>query len=653
MPLPVRCRPVFLAILCAPAALPMVPGQALAQRASENAVANADDAFGTSLGFEQTGIYSEFDTRGFSPAKAGNARIEGIYYDPVQNLSSRIRQSTAIRVGFSAESFPFQAPTGIADYRFRPFPDELGVSQSFTLAPYNGVLFESDLRLPIVPGRIGLTGGFARADLHSTDRSSNTSWGLGLRPFFRFGGTEIVPFVSTAHFTRQYGHPLIVVRGSEVPDLPPARQRFFQRWSKGATTGLHYGTTVRSAITDNLSLRGGLFHASGPRKAAFSEIFTHIDGTPDADHRIVADPYQDVHSTSGEAMFALRLGEGRTSHRLLAGFRGRNRYTETGGSDVRSFGRVRLGDYVAREEPDFAFGPVNSGRVKQVSWMAGYSGRIEGVGSINLGVQKTRYRAANRDALSGTVSRERADPWLYNASLRADLSRAVSVYVATQRGLEDSGVAPENAANRNAQLPAALSTQYEGGVRWKFDDGKGTGGQLVAAAFQIEKPYFTFDGTGAFTQAGIVRHRGVEASLSGHFGKRFNVVAGAVAIQPRVLGAAATRNRRAAGTPSLYAKVDLNYRTDLLGGLTPTAGMTWIGKRAVGAAPAGGQQLMLPGHATFDIGARQQFTLGKVPASFRAVVQNVFDKGAWKVVAPNALIIDEGRRFTLSLAADF
>ena len=34
------------------------------------------------------------------------------------------------------------------------------------------------------------------------------------------------------------------------------------------------------------------------------------------------------------------------------------------------------------------------------------------------------------------------------------------------------------------------------------------------------------------------RHRGLEASLSGHFGERFNLVAGAVAMQPRVTGAA-------------------------------------------------------------------------------------------------------------------
>jgi iron complex outermembrane receptor protein len=54
-----------------------------AQRASENAVTQADDAFGTTIGSEKIGIYNEDDVRGFSPIQAGNARIEGLYVDKV------------------------------------------------------------------------------------------------------------------------------------------------------------------------------------------------------------------------------------------------------------------------------------------------------------------------------------------------------------------------------------------------------------------------------------------------------------------------------------------------------------------------------------------------------------------------------------------
>ena len=147
--------------------------------------------------------------------------------------------------------------------------------------------------------------------------------------------------------------------------------------------------------------------------------------------------------------------------------------------------------------------------------------------------------------------------------------------------------------------------------------------------------------------------------MAGHFGNRLNIVAGAVAIKARVSGLARDAGlvgARPAGTPSLYARLDLNYRTDIFGGLTPTASVIYTGRRALGSRPLpslGGKQLMLPGAATLDLGLRQQFTFGGTPVSFRALLNNVLDKKAWKVVAPNTMYADERRRFTLVLAADF
>lgn len=111
-----------------------VPGAAQAQRAGENAVANADDAFGSTVGLESTGIYTEFNTRGFSPGKAGNIRIDGIYADPIGVIPLRLRASAMIRVGLSAQDYPFHAPTGIVDHKFRSFPDELGLSLTPTVS---------------------------------------------------------------------------------------------------------------------------------------------------------------------------------------------------------------------------------------------------------------------------------------------------------------------------------------------------------------------------------------------------------------------------------------------------------------------------------------------------------------------------------------
>ena len=62
---------------------------------------------------------------------------------------------------------------------------------------------------------------------------------------------------------------------------------------------------------------------------------------------------------------------------------------------------------------------------------------------------------------------------------------------------------------------------------------------------------------------------------------------------------------------------------------------------------------MVPGYATLDLGLRQSFKLGAVPVSFRMVMLNVLDAASWKVLAANTLVMDERRRFNLSVTADF
>jgi iron complex outermembrane receptor protein len=104
---------------------------------------------------------------------------------------------------------------------------------------------------------------------------------------------------------------------------------------------------------------------------------------------------------------------------------------------------------------------------------------------------------------------------------------------------------------------------------------------------------------------------------------------------------------RPVGTPSLYARADINYRTDILGGLTGILGIVHTGSRLVSPT------LEVPGYTTVDLGLRYQFKVGTTAASIRAVAQNIFDAASWKVVAANTLYPEERRRFTISLAADF
>ena len=97
-------------------------------RTSDNAVTQAEDAFGFSVGRESIGIYNANQTRGFSPTAAGNVRIEGLYFDPIFNLSDMLVGSTSVKVGLSAQGYPFQAPSGIVDQTLRRPGQKFGAS---------------------------------------------------------------------------------------------------------------------------------------------------------------------------------------------------------------------------------------------------------------------------------------------------------------------------------------------------------------------------------------------------------------------------------------------------------------------------------------------------------------------------------------------
>src|SRR5437762_12953500 len=105
------------------AALAVLPTATYAQsRSDENAVTQAEDAFGFSVGRESLGIYNAGNARGFSPSAAGNLRIDGLYYDQAgfgASLISPLVSSTSIKVGLSAQGYPFAAPSGIVDIGLR------------------------------------------------------------------------------------------------------------------------------------------------------------------------------------------------------------------------------------------------------------------------------------------------------------------------------------------------------------------------------------------------------------------------------------------------------------------------------------------------------------------------------------------------------
>jgi iron complex outermembrane recepter protein len=145
-----RDRPtaLIIAVICS-----TYVSQALSQqRAQDNAVTSAEDAFGTSIGLQNVGLYSQSDARGFDPQQAGNLRIEGLYFDQQTYATSPCMvRETAMRIGIAAQAYSFPSPTGIADFSLRTPADNPTFSGLVSRGPYSELAIQMEQQVPIHP----------------------------------------------------------------------------------------------------------------------------------------------------------------------------------------------------------------------------------------------------------------------------------------------------------------------------------------------------------------------------------------------------------------------------------------------------------------------------------------------------------------------
>src|SRR5579862_2886477 len=236
---------------------------ALGQRADENAVTAAQDAFGTSIGFQNVGLYSANDARGFSPQQAGNLRIEGLYFDQQTWVSGdcMVRETT-MRVGIAAQSYSFPAPTGIADLSLRIPGDKTLISTILTRGPFDSVTADLETQIPLGDTlAVDLCAGY-RANFDVDIFRESHTWVFGTTFRWRPApGTEIIPFWSYIAGAARRVVPTVYTDGSEP--LPAFRTQNLGTpdWATWGWRQTTLGVVVRSALADQWALAAGLFHS--------------------------------------------------------------------------------------------------------------------------------------------------------------------------------------------------------------------------------------------------------------------------------------------------------------------------------------------------------------------------------------------------------
>jgi iron complex outermembrane recepter protein len=631
---------------------------ALAQRANENVVTAAGDAFGTSVGKETIGLYGADNVRGFSPITAGNIRVEGLAVTEHGGFTQRVVSGSAIRVGLTAQSYPFPAPTGIADYSLRNSGNETVLSAVLSLSANRGVALEIDAQLPIIGDRLSVAAGFSYRfeenfpgeDGHPGEDAHQLQGGGVLR-WRPSDAVEVKSFYGRTKFIDDRTIGQIFTSGPFLP--PKIERRFFGLdWALNQVERQFYGAVGTAELSDRWQVRAGLFRWEN-KGSNLTELYRNVQADGSAQRQIVATKDQTQASVSGELRSSYSVMEGERRHTLHLAARGRDTKRAFGGADVRNLGSAVIGSRNDAPEPDFAFKPLSQEDVRQITGGIGYELRWLKVGELSLGLQKTDYERNSRTPGLPTLTTEDS-PWLFNGTGALHLTNKLVAYAGYTSGLEESAAAPADAVNRNSAPPALRTSQRDAGIRYAILPRL----SFVAGLFDVRKPYFNLDSDRVYRNLGTVRHRGIELSLAGQPIEGLSVVAGAVLLDADVSGEAVDLGiigPKPVGTTGRTIRANFDYRLPFFDPLSVDLGITHLGGRIASArefAELGDRQLTTEAQTTVDIGARYRFNAGAAPATLRAQVTNLFDMYAWNVGANASFRFSDTRRFLLSLAVD-
>src|SRR5688500_11613129 len=341
---------------------------ALGQRADENAVKAAGDAFGTSVGNEKIGLYGADNVRGFSPVTAGNIRVEGLSVTEHGGFTSRVVSGSTIRVGLTAQGYPFPAPTGIADYSLRSSGNEAVLSPVLYLGPNRAVALEVDAQLPIVRDRLSVAAGVSyRYEEHfpgldgGPGEDGHKLHAGGVLRWRPSDGIEIKPFYGRMKFIDDRTIGQILVGGPYLP--PKVERRFFGLdWAKNQVERQFYGGVGSVQLSDDWQVRAGLFRWEN-EGSNLTELYRNVQRDGSAQRQLVATRDQTQASTSGELRSSYSTIEGDRRHTAHLAVRGRDTRRTFGGADVRNLGPPVIGESTDVPQPDFNFGPLSRDEV--------------------------------------------------------------------------------------------------------------------------------------------------------------------------------------------------------------------------------------------------------------------------------------------------
>ncbi len=634
-----------------------------------NAISQAEDGFGNQSGKESIGIYSDEKVRGFSPTKAGNLRIEGMYFDRRAYLGHLLQDGSKVRVGATVNGYPFPAPTGIVDYQLRKAGEQAEFSYALELENSrhgNGDLgADINALLPLSAADSAWYAGLSLAASSYTEmtphREASQYRSAAVVAQLRSKANadyafELLPFYSLDQVPYETPHAYWYTREGELPPnqllhlankagLKPA-------WMRDHGVAHTYGVIYRQELANLWQVRASYIRSEADFPKRSSHVFEQLERGQWQNMFYAERDYQ-KQADSAELRLTKGWRQEHSLHQVHAVWRGRRVQQYYGGEAVLDMGSLDLSSGMAQlagsslTYPD-KFSERTLDKIRQQNLGLAYDYKNNWA-SVNLGLMKSYYdkQSWNGDGLERRFSRNREQAMFSYWNLNLELPASFSFYVGQTQGLEESGVAPVSASNRFMALPAIHTSQRDFGLRWQADTSQGAV-NAVLGWFEVSKPHFGFNTEQYYQQTGQVRHRGVEASLAFKPNQQVNLVMAAVYLDASVTNPQAKQqSARPVGSMPWEWRSYLDYKVP--GSDTSLdLGLQYRGK-TVTSEVTGSQ---MRANYQVQLGARQPFKIANLQAQLRLQISNLLNRDYWELDSDNTFMMTKPRSYRLVLTVN-
>ena len=420
--------------------------------------------------------------------------------------------------------------------------------------------------------------------------------------------------------------PFTIAPNVQVPSAPNGRTSLPQKWGWSDTKEQSLLLGGEYDLNDNLTV---FAHAGGGR----SDVKRMSDQVPrilnDAGDTSNVPGYYKFNVDRATADVGLRglFATGPVTHltTLMA-----TRYTDELSRGINNGTTILSNIYHPVDTPKQS---INAPKVLRISEteLSGVAlsdtlGFLDDRLQLTLGMRHQSIESRNYNSTGGVSSR-------YDASANTPLLGVVikpwddvSLYYNYVEGLSKGDAAPGTASNAGETFAPYESKQHELGVKYEH----GTFMTSVAL-FQITKPSGEVGTDGVYSVQAEQRNRGVELSVFGEVAPGTRLMGGVTFLDGELTKSATPTNRgnQPVGVPDIQANLWAEWDTPWLEGFTLTGGAIYTDSQYVNQA----NTQELDSWTRIDAGARYATKIEGRPTTFRATVQNVFDREYWSGVA--------------------